>query len=62
MQVKTNVKAGFHFVAVVSKASPSLNHNEASVRAAARGLKVQTGVKAGGLKIESRPPPPPPPC
>jgi hypothetical protein len=45
MQVKTNVKAGVHFVAVVSKASP--NHNEAQVRAAARGLKVQTGVKAG---------------
>jgi len=37
MQVKTNVKAG----GIV------LNHNEAQVRAAARGLKVQTGVKAG---------------
>jgi hypothetical protein len=40
MQVKTNVKAGWviHF-----------NHNGAQVRAAARGLKVQTGVKAGGI-------------
>ena len=37
MQVKTNVKAG----------KLAGNHNEAQVRAAARGLKVQTGVKAG---------------
>ena len=39
MQVKTNVKAGICPIAS--------NHNEAQVRAAARGLKVQTGVKAG---------------
>jgi hypothetical protein len=37
VQVKTNVKAG----------GISMQHNEAQVRAAARGLKVQTGVKAG---------------
>jgi hypothetical protein len=37
MHVKTNVKAG----------AIAINHNEAPVRAAARGLKVQTGVKAG---------------
>ena len=37
MQVKTNVKAGGY----------NMQHNEAQVRAAARGLKVQTGVKAG---------------
>jgi hypothetical protein len=37
MQVKTNVKAGGTFP----------NHNEAQVRPASPGLKVQTGVKAG---------------
>jgi DNA polymerase elongation subunit (family B) len=37
MQVKTNVKAG----------KLAGNHSQAQVRAAARGLKVQTGVKAG---------------
>jgi len=39
MQVKTNVKSGDPRV--------TANHSEAQVRAAARGLKVQTGVKAG---------------
>jgi hypothetical protein len=43
MQVKTNVKAGADGTGCGSQC----NHNEARVRAAARGLKVQTGVKAG---------------
>ena len=51
MQVKTDVKAG----------GINLQHNEAQVRAAARGLKVETGVKAGAGKPPSDPPPPPPP-
>ena len=38
MQVKTTIKAGGLIAS---------NHNEAQVRAAARSLKVQTGVKAG---------------
>jgi hypothetical protein len=42
MQVKTNVKAG------TEPRKITTNHNEAQMRAAARGLKVQTGVKAGG--------------
>ena len=37
--MKTNVKAG----------GISMQHNEAQVRAAARSLKVQTGVKAGAV-------------
>ena len=49
MQVKTNIKAG----------GISMQHNEVQVRAAARGLKVQTGVKAGNIKIPSDPPPVP---
>jgi hypothetical protein len=41
MKVKTQIKAG----ALIP------NHNEAQARAA-RGLKVRTGVKAGGVKYE----------
>ena len=37
MQVKTNVKAG----------GMQLQHNEAQVRATAKDLRVQAGVKAG---------------
>jgi hypothetical protein len=50
VQVKTNVKGG----------GISMQHNEAQVRPAARGLKVQTGIKAGGIKVPIPPPPPPP--
>jgi hypothetical protein len=45
MKVKTSVKAG----------GRELNHNEALVRVAAKGLKVTTGVKAG---IQPQPLPP----
>src|SRR5262245_53679033 len=41
MRVKTNLKAGV--------GDPTDNHSEAQVRAA--GLKVQTGVKAGGIAL-----------
>jgi hypothetical protein len=44
MRVKTNVKAG-DGKRIVS------NHNEAQVRTASPGLKVQTNVKAGGLNF-----------
>jgi hypothetical protein len=40
MQVKTNLKAGDRGM---------LNHNEVRVRTATRGLKIRTGVKAGGV-------------
>ena len=40
VSVKSGVKAGFHFVATVSKSSP--NHNQA-----VRALRVKSGVKAG---------------
>ena len=46
MQVKTNIKAGDSSCSNMSCGS---NHNETQVWAAARGLKVQTGVKAGGI-------------
>ncbi len=41
MRVQTNVKAGDYRI--------TTNHNEAQVRPAAPGLKVQSGVKAGGV-------------
>jgi len=48
MQVKTNVKAGADGAGTGS----NMQHNEAQVRAAARGLKVQTGVKGGGTTLQ----------
>jgi len=42
ISIKSRVKAGFNFVAVVSKPSPSLNHNQT-----VKGLRVKSRVKAG---------------
>ena len=45
MQVKTSVKAG----------GTTYQHNEAQVRATARGLKVRTGIKAGKPSVSEIP-------
>jgi hypothetical protein len=42
LRVKSRVKAGFHFVATVSKPSP--NHNQT-----VRGLRVRTRIQAGSI-------------
>ena len=42
LRVKSRVKAGFNFVAVVSKSSSTGNHNQA-----VKGLRVKSRVKAG---------------
>ena len=47
MQVKTNVKSG----SGGTGGGSNTQHNEAQVRAATRGLKVQTGVKAGTIRF-----------
>jgi hypothetical protein len=42
LRVKSRLKAGFHFVATVSKPSP--NHNQT-----VRGLRLKTRIQAGSL-------------
>jgi hypothetical protein len=46
ISIKSRVKAGFNFVAVVSKPSPTLNHNQA-----VKGLRVKSRVRAGDARI-----------